>query len=82
MDEAMRHERAKREQLGDDMDPWPLRELKASPEYAEMTPYQRRTEEQKVKRDLLLGKYPSAPPKDLKAAPSLADEGERAKTKE
>ena len=41
MDEAKRYERSKREQLDEDVDPWPIRQLKASPEYAEMTPYRR-----------------------------------------
>ena len=39
-------------------------------------------EEQKVKKDMMLGKYPSAPPKEQKPVPTLADQEEREKTKE
>lgn len=40
-----------------------------------MTPYQRQMEEEKVRKDILLGKYPDQPPKD--AMPSLLDQEER-----
>ena len=75
MDHAKRYEKSKREQLLDAEEPWPVSKLKASPEYQEMTPYQRQMEEEKVRKDILLGKYPDQPPKD--AIPSLADQEER-----